>query len=252
MKTSKLTLVGAGPGDKDLITFKGIKVLQRANVILYDALVNPEILDFAKPDSIKIPVGKRGGKKSVSQERINQLIISHALIHGEVVRLKGGDPFIFGRGYEEVAFAEKNGIEVEVVPGISSATGLSALNKISLTQRGIADGFWVLTASKIGDEFNAEITLAAQSNSTVVILMGVRKLKQIIHEFEQFGRQNTPVMLIQNGSLDSEKVIRGTVSDILNKAESANFASPGIIIIGETLNYKSQQEIMKNTAVYLN
>ena len=178
MIKSKLTLVGAGPGDIDLITYKGVKALKRADVILYDALVNKELLDYTKPSAIKVFVGKRGGKKSTPQEKINQLIVSYALLFGEVVRLKGGDPYVFGRGYEEVSFAQKNGIETEVIPGISSSTGLTAINNISLTQRGIADGFWVLTASKVGNKFNEEITLAAQSNSTVVILMELESCRK--------------------------------------------------------------------------
>ena len=249
---SKLTLVGAGPGDKDLITFKGIKVLQRANVVLYDALVSLDILDFIKPNAIKIFVGKRGGKPSFSQEKINQLIVSYALIYGEVVRLKGGDPFIFGRGYEEIAFAEKNGLETEVVPGISSSTGLTAINNISLTQRGISDGFWVLTASKVGDGFNNDIVLAAQSNSTVVILMGVRKLAQIVDVFKGYGRYELPVLIIQNGSRPDQKLVRGNISTITYLAEQSEVAAPAIIVVGEVLNQTSEKEIVKQTASYLN
>jgi uroporphyrin-III C-methyltransferase len=147
---NKLILIGAGPGATDLITLRAIERLQKAKVILYDALVNEKLLDFAPQDALKIYVGKRGGKPSFTQEKINQLIVSYALVYGEVIRLKGGDPFIFGRGLEEIFFAKKHGIEAEVIPGISSATGLTALNQISLTHRGVADGFWVLTASKKG------------------------------------------------------------------------------------------------------
>lgn len=252
MIKSKLTLVGAGPGDKDLITFKGIKALQRAQVILYDALVNPEILDYAQAGAVKVFVGKRGGRKSFKQEKINQLIVSHALIYGEVVRLKGGDPFIFGRGYEEIAFAEKNGLDTEVIPGISSSTGLTAINNISLTQRGIADGFWVLTASKVGNVFNEDIALAAQSNSTVVILMGVRKLPQIVQLYKDYTQFDLPVMIIQNGSRDNEKVVRGCIGNILDLAKENEVEAPAIIVVGETLNYKSEQEVLKETASYLN
>lgn len=244
--------MGAGPGDKDLITFKGIKALQRANVILYDALANQEILDFANSNAIKVFVGKRGGKKSFSQDKINQLIVSYALVYGEVVRLKGGDPFIFGRGYEEIAFAEKNGLVTEVIPGISSATGLTAINNISLTQRGIADGFWVLTASLRGNEFNQEIALAAQSNSTVVILMGVGKLKQIVELYKDYGRIDLPVMIIQDGSTEREKVVQGSISNISYLAAENEIASPAIIVIGDTLNFRSHQEVVKETINYLN
>lgn len=252
MIQSKLTLVGAGPGDKDLITFKGIKALQRAKVVLYDALVNKEILDYTNPKAIKVFVGKRGGQKSFAQEKINQLIVSYALVYSEVVRLKGGDPFIFGRGYEEIAFAEKNGLATEVIPGISSSTGLTAINNISLTQRGIADGFWVLTASKIGNQFNEDITLAAQSNSTIVILMGVRKLRQIAKVYKGYGHFDLPVMIIQNGSLDNEKVVKGSIANIVEVAEVNDVSSPAIIVIGEVLNFKSEQEIIRETVNNLN
>ena len=153
----KLTLVGAGPGDPDLITLKGIKALNEAKVVLYDALANEALLSHAPQDALKIFVGKRGGKRSVPQERINQLILSYASVFGNVVRLKGGDPFIFGRGKEELDFAKRFGIEIEVVPGISSATGLTATQGISLTERGIADGFWVLTASLRDNKFNEDL-----------------------------------------------------------------------------------------------
>lgn len=249
---NKLTLVGAGPGDKDLITFKGIKVLQRANVVLYDALVNEEILQFIKPGAIKVFVGKRGGKPSFTQSKINQLIVSYGLIYGEVVRLKGGDPFIFGRGYEEISFAKKNGFETEVIPGISSSTGLTAINNISLTKRGVSDGFWVLTASKVGNEFNTDIVLAAQSNSTVVILMGVRKLTEIVDLYKGYGKYDLPVLIIQNGSRPDQKLVRGTVSTITYLEAKNEVAAPAIIVLGEVLNEKSEQEILSQTANYLN
>ena len=249
---SKLTLVGAGPGDKDLITFKGIKVLQRAKVVLYDALVNEEILEFIKPGAIKVFVGKRGGEPSFNQDKINQMIVSYALIYGDVVRLKGGDPFIFGRGYEEISFAKKNGLVTEVVPGISSSTGLTAINNISLTQRGISDGFWVLTASKVGNEFNDDIVLAAQSNSTVVILMGVKKLPLIVELYKGYGKFDLPVLIIQNGSKKDQKLVTGNVSSIIHLATENNIQAPAIIVIGEVLNHHSEQEIIKQTASYLN
>lgn len=252
MKSSKLTLVGAGPGDADLITLKGIKALQHADVILYDALANTELLDFAKPSAIKVYVGKRGGQRSFDQKKINQLIISYAAIYGEVVRLKGGDPFIFGRGYEEIAFAEKNGLATEVVPGISSATGLTAINNISLTQRGIAYGFWVLTASTAGNQFNQDIALAAQANSTVVILMGVRKLQQIAEIYKDYGQFDLPVMIIQNGSLPNERVVSGSISTIVQKAADHEVEAPAIIVIGEVLNHRAQHEVVKETINYLN
>lgn len=239
---AKLTLVGAGPGAIDLITLRGVKALEKAKVVLYDALVDERLLDYAA-DAVLVYVGKRGGQPSFSQEQINQLIVSNALIYGDVVRLKGGDPFIFGRGLEEIAFAERNGLETEVVPGISSSTGLTATKGISLTQRGVADGFWVLTASLKGGVWNEDLTLAAQSNSTVVVLMGIRKLPQIVKEFKAAGKQNLPVMIIQNGSLPDEKVVRGTVETIETIAKAAEIAAPAIIVLGETLAEYSEESL---------
>lgn len=249
---SKLTLVGAGPGDIELIAYKGIKALERADVILYDALVNPEMLVYARAEALKVKVGKRAGQPSFKQEKINQLIVSYALTYGEVVRLKGGDPFIFGRGYEEVRFAEKNGLPVEVIPGISSATGLTALHHIPLTRRGVADGFWVLTASKVADRFNKDIELAAHSNSTVVILMGVRKLPQIVAAYERTGQSELPVVIIQSGSIPGEKVVEGTIQTILSSAHQQQVQAPAVIVIGEAIRQKTPQQLIEATVDYLN
>jgi len=247
---NKLILIGAGPGSADLITYRGLKRLQKAQVILYDALVDEELLDLANANAIKVFVGKRGGQPSFKQEKINQLIVSYAAVYGEVIRLKGGDPFVFGRGLEEIDFAKKNGLEIEVVPGISSATGLTALQQISLTQRGIADGFWVLTATKQEQKFNKDIALAAQSNTTVVILMGVRKLAEIAEVFKKFGQNNTPVMIIQNGAKEGEKTVISDVEHIVLEAKMKEVKSPAIIVIGNTL--KTQIKETAPILTYLN
>lgn len=249
---NKLILIGAGPGATDLITLRAIHRLQQAKVILFDALVNEKLLAFAPKDSLKICVGKRGGKPSFAQEKINQLIVSYALIYGEVIRLKGGDPFIFGRGLEEILFAKKHGIHAEVIPGISSATGLTALNQISLTHRGVSDGFWVLTASKKQNQFNRDITLAAQSNSTVVVLMGIGKLKQIVQTYLNQGKKDTPILIIMNGSLNNEKILVADVGSILNCVNKEGIESPAIIVIGEVINAYQRAELSEEILSYLN
>lgn len=248
----KLTLVGAGPGDPDLITWKGIKALQSASVILYDALANEEILRFARKDALKIPVGKRGGQASFSQDRINQLIVSYALLYGDVVRLKGGDPFIFGRGQEEIDFAARNGLEIAVVPGISSSTGLTSLHNVSLTQRGISDGFWVQTASLKGGEFNKDVYLAAQASSTVVLLMGISQLDKITEVWIQAGKTDIPVLIIQNGSLPGEKVVEGTIRTIRDEVKENGIGSPAIIVIGEVVSHKIKSAAVQAAVGYLN
>ncbi len=176
----QVTLVGAGPGDPDLLTIKGAKALAEANVVLYDALANEELLSYAPKKALKIFVGKRKGCHAYTQEEINQLIVDNALTYGNVVRLKGGDPFIFGRGSEEIEFVESFGIPTFVVPGISSSIAVPASQGISLTKRGVSESFWVITGTTSARKLSADVALAAQSTATVVILMGMSKLEEIV------------------------------------------------------------------------
>ncbi len=228
----KLTLVGAGPGDVELITLKAIKALKVAKVILYDALVNPELLEYASEECLKIFVGKRVGQHSFQQDEIHELIVKYAFSHGHVVRLKGGDPFVFGRGHEEIEYAEIFGLQTEVVPGISSALSVPAMQKIPLTKRGINQSFWVITGTTKEGRLAKDVVLAAQSSATVVILMGTRKLRQITEVFQRFGKANTGVAIIQNGTRPDEKVVLGTIDTIVESARSNQIASPAIIVIG--------------------
>lgn len=235
-KEPKLTLVGAGPGDPELITLKAINAIKSADVILYDALANHALLDYASANTIKIFVGKRVGLKKYSQEEINELIVKKALENGHVVRLKGGDPFIFGRGYEELEYARERGIEGLVVPGISSALAVPAYQQIPLTHRGASQSFWVITGTNRERKLTNDVRLAAQSTATVVILMGVHKLMEIATIYRLHRSFKTPVAIIQNGTLPEEKVVIGTLEDIEEKAEAANVTSPAIIVIGEVVN----------------
>ncbi len=234
-KTPKITLVGAGPGDPELLTIKGWKALQKADAVLYDALVSEEILEMVNPAAVLVDVGKRAGKHSHSQDDINWLLVEHALNYGHVVRLKGGDPFVFGRGYEEIAHANMFGVEVEVIPGLSSSTALPGLQGVPVTCRGISQSFWVLTATTQSQELAKDIALAASSSATVVILMGMRKLEEIMALFKAEGKENTPAMVIQNGSTPDEKVILGRVNDLADKVKAAGAGSPGIIVVGEVV-----------------
>jgi|GEM_PF-6046365 len=195
----QLTLVGAGPGAIDLITVRGLNALKSANVVLYDALVDKELLDFA-PQATHIFVGKRKGFKRYSQEEINEMIVSYALTHGHVVRLKGGDSFIFGRGAEEIEFCRLFNLKIDVIPGISSSLAAPALAGISVTQRNLARSFWVLTGTASEGKLNNDIKLAAQSSATVVILMGMSKLPQIVEIFKNQDKENLPVSIIQNAT----------------------------------------------------
>ncbi len=231
----KVKLVGAGPGDIELITVKGLKAVQNADVILFDALVNQELLSEAKSNSELIYVGKRSGAHSFTQEEINLKIVQSALTHKNVVRLKGGDPFIFGRGHEEKEYLENFGIEVEIVPGLTSSTSLSSIQNVPLTRRGIAESFWVMTGTTSYDELSEDVSLAVQSTATLVILMAIKKLPQIIDLLVAQGKKDIPMMIIQNGSMKNEKVVISDAQNILQKAQDEKIGTPGIIVIGEVV-----------------
>ncbi len=231
----KLTLAGAGPGDPDLITAKAINALAKADVVLYDALVNPVLLNYTSPNVKKIFVGKRNGQHSLKQEQINNLIVDLAFTYGRVVRLKGGDPFVFGRGYEEIEYAESFNIETEVIPGISSSVGVPARAGIPVTHRGASESFWVITGTTKSGELSKDIALASQSTATVVILMGVNKLHEIVEVYKANGKQNLPIALIQNGTLPEEKIAVGTISTIEKIVREKQIGSPAVIVIGEVV-----------------
>jgi uroporphyrin-III C-methyltransferase len=236
MNQGKLALVGAGPGDPELITIKAIRVLEQADIILYDALANEELLNYASPACIKRFVGKRYGCHALSQEEINTLIVEYGQKHKLVVRLKGGDPFVFGRAQEEIETARLTGMDVEVIPGISSAIAVPASQMIPLTCRGITESFWVTTGTTRSGEISTDIQLAAQSSATVIILMAMSKLEAIMDIFSSHGKSETPVAIIQNGTTKDEKVVIGSVRDIVFKAAYAGFCNPAIIIVGEVVN----------------
>lgn len=233
----KLTVVGAGPGDPELITIKAINALSEADVVLYDALVNKELLKYAPLESIKIFVGKRKNKHEYTQEQINNLIIDSAFKHGRVVRLKGGDPFVFGRGSEEIQFAEAFNIETAIVPGISSSIGVAGASGIPVTHRGIAESFWVITATTQNGKLSNDIYDAAKSKATVVILMGLSKLKEITEVYKNEGKDHTLVAVIQNGTLATENVALGTIDTIIDEVKEQNIKSPAIIVIGDVVKF---------------
>lgn len=231
----RLTLVGAGPGDPDLLTIKGLKALQTADVVLYDALANDELLQHVPAHVPRIFVGKRAGSHYLRQEDTNRLIVDCAFQYGHVVRLKGGDPYIFGRGHEEQKYAEKAGVPTTVVPGISSAYAVPALQSIPLTRRGVSESFWVITGTTRSGKLSRDVSLAAQSTATVVILMGISKLQEIQKVFEDHGKQDTPVAIIQNGSLPEERVGLGQVHSMEAMAKRNQLGAPAIIVIGDVV-----------------
>lgn len=233
---AKLTLVGAGPGDAELITLKGIKALQKADVVLYDALANHSLLEYVPENAIVLNVGKRKGQHSYAQFEINQMIVEYALKFGHVVRLKGGDPFVFGRGYEELEYARAFGIETEVVPGVSSSVGVAGVNQIPITHRDIARSFWVVTGHTSDGLLPHDLKLAAQSSATVVILMGMSKLAEIVEIFSKNGKKETPIAIIQNGTTTRQKSLFGQVQSIEAQVEATGISNPAVIIIGEVVS----------------
>jgi uroporphyrin-III C-methyltransferase len=238
---AKLTLVGAGPGDPDLITLKGLNALKAADVILYDALVNPLLLDHA-PQAKRIFVGKRKGFHRYSQDEINSLIIEQAFLYGHVIRLKGGDPFVFGRGSEELDHAENFGLHTDIIPGISSSIAVPSSIGIPLTKRGVSESFWVITGCTSSRQLSLDVGLAAQSSATVVILMGMHKLAQITTIFKELGKGNTPAAVIQNGTMESQNSGVGTVKDIEDIVAQKKLSNPAIIIIGDVVSSASTAE----------
>ncbi|MCX2679470.1 uroporphyrinogen-III C-methyltransferase [Galbibacter sp. EGI 63066] len=233
----KLTLVGAGPGDPDLLTVKGMKALQTARVVLYDALVNKKLLKYA-PEAEHIFVGKRKGCYAYRQEQINELIVSRAKTHGHVVRLKGGDPFVFGRGAEEMEYVTKYGIETAFVPGISSALAVPAYQNVPLTKRGSSESFWVITGTTKAHKLSKDVEQASKSSATVVILMGMSKLGEITALFKKENKHQLPVAIIQSGTTAEEKIGIGTIDTIEAVVAEKQLANPAIIVIGEVVNHR--------------
>lgn len=243
----KITLVGAGPGDIELMTLKGINALKTADVVLFDALVNNELLDYAPKDAVKIYVGKRDHRHSYSQDEINSLLVKMAFTYGHVVRLKGGDSFVFGRGQEEIIYAHAFNIETSVVPGISSSIAVPALAGIPVTHRGASESFWVITGTTKDNKLSQDVSLAAKTNATIVILMGLGKLKEIIEIFTKEGKEDTAIALIQDGSLTTQKVALGTIETIVNIAQQKNIKAPAVIIIGEVVKqHQDFESILSN------
>lgn len=235
-KEPKITLVGAGPGDPELITMKGANAIKQADVILYDALVNEAVLEYANPASIKIYVGKRSGEHSFSQDQVNKLMVDYALNYGHVVRLKGGDPFVFGRGYEELDYAAGYNIPVQVIPGLSSSISVPGLQQIPVTHRGLSESFWVVTGTTASGAISNDLYEAARTKATVVVLMGLGKLKEIVKLFQNEGKHRLPVAAIQSGSTTEEKLAIGIVDTIEEIVLEKGVKAPALLIFGEVVS----------------
>jgi len=242
---SRVSIVGAGPGDPELLTMKAWRAIKTADVILYDALVSDEILQIAPENALKIYVGKRSSDHAFSQDEINEMIVSHALIYGHAVRLKGGDPFVFGRGGEEMDYARKSGLEVEIIPGISSSIGVPGRVGIPVTHRGLSESFWVVTATDKNGNLAKDIQKAAETDATVVVLMGLGKLDEIVDLYAKQGKEDLPVAIIQNGTLANQKVVIGSIADIYHTSKNEKMSAPVVIIIGEVVRLYQPSELIK-------
>lgn len=231
-RKSKLIIVGAGPGDPELITLKAINTLKIADVILYDNLINKSLLNYAKKACNLIYVGKTPYQQYTSQEEIHYLIQKFSNTHQIILRLKGGDPFIFGRGMEEIKFAESIGMETSYIPGITSMLAIG-LAGITLTHRGVSEGLWMITGTKKDGSLSRDICLALQSKTTLVIYMGMKNLPFIIQEGVKCGKPETPAALIQHASLPEMKVIKGKLNELEELARKYDVKHPALIVIGE-------------------
>lgn len=249
--TGTVYLVGAGPGDPGLITLKGAKMLQRADVVVYDRLVNPELLELAPPWSEKIYVGKEPQRHRLSQEEINKLLVAQARQGKRVVRLKGGDPFVFGRGGEECQALAAANIPYEVVPGITSAIGVPAYAGIPVTQRHLAQSFTVITGHSCNDDDPMGIDWDdLPRKGTVVILMGVRHLPQIAERLIAGGRSpDTPAATIYQGTTPEQEVVIGTLATIADLAN--HIRPPAITIVGEVVTLYKQIDWLKSPNLQL-
>ena len=234
-------MLGAGPGDPDLITLKAIKILEKADVVLYDSLANDTLLEYAPTTARLIYVGKRAGEHYRKQPEINQLLIDEGKKCETVVRLKGGDPFIFGRGGEEELALLREGINVEVIPGINSALGSSAMIGLPLTHRAISTSLTLVAGHEDPEKSEKQVNWDYTAD-TLVIFMGVGLLKKYVPKILEYRDADTPVCVIENGTLPNQKVITGTLGDITEK----EIKPPALVIIGEVVNIYLEAEKLRS------
>ena len=233
--TGKVWLVGAGPGDEGLLTRKGYEVLKKAEVVVYDSLISPGILSLIPENARKIHGGKRAGNHTLSQEQINQVLLEEAQAGYRVVRLKGGDPFLFGRGGEELELLKLHQIPYEIVPGVTSAISVPAYNGIPVTHRDFASSVHIITGQKRqGESLNIDFEALVRTGGTLVFLMGVSALEDICAGLLEAGMEETmPAAILQEGTTSGQRRVVSTVADLPRKAKEAGIGTPGIIVVGK-------------------
>lgn len=250
--TGKVVLVGAGPGDTGLLTLKGEKYIKQADCLVYDRLSSPEFLSMAKAGCELIYVGKENHKHVMKQDAINELLYEKSKYHELVVRLKGGDPYVFGRGGEEALYLVDRNVEVEVVPGVSSSVAALAAAGIPITHRGIAKGFQVITAhSRKDEEADIDYSLLTDETITCVFLMGLAHVKSIAAGLMKAGRRaDTPAAVISNGTLAAQRKCIGTLADIGEKIEKAKLTSPAIIVVGDVVSLNDRLDFFEKRPLF--
>ncbi len=231
-----VSIVGAGPGDPELLTLKALRLLERADVVVYDKLVGPAVLEYARRDAERIYVGKSRGNHARTQAQINDLLVAHARLGKRVLRLKGGDPFVFGRGAEEQAYVRRHGIRVEVVPGITAAVGCGATTGIPLTHRAHAAAVTFVTGHGRNGEPDVDWTALARSRHTLVIYMGVATAGRIAERLITHGlAPETPVAVIENGSLATQKTVIGSLRALAELIRDNGIIGPAVIVVGDVV-----------------
>ena len=250
--TGKVVLVGAGPGDTGLLTLKGEKYIKQADCLVYDRLSSPEFLSMAKAGCELIYVGKENHKHVMKQDAINELLYEKSKYHELVVRLKGGDPYVFGRGGEEALYLADRNVEVEVVPGVSSSVAALAAAGIPITHRGIAKGFQVITAhSRKDEEADIDYSLLTDETITCVFLMGLAHVKSIAAGLIKAGRrEDTPAAVISNGTLAAQRKCIGTLADIGEKIEKEKLTSPAIIVVGDVVSLNDRLDFFEKRPLF--
>jgi len=230
----KVYLTGAGPGDIELLTVKALRVVREADVIIYDRLANPAILDEAKDGCEFVYVGKEDGRHTLPQDEINEVIYRSALKHDNVVRLKGGDPLVFGRGGEEAKYLKERGVAFEFIPGITSAVSVPAHAGIPVTHRGVAVSFRDVTGHETPNKEASQVDWESmKADETVVFLMGLHNLKKIADSLIAVGRDpSTPCAVISRGSTPDQRTVTGTLTDIYAKVREAALPTPALIVVG--------------------
>jgi uroporphyrin-III C-methyltransferase len=236
----KVYLVGAGPGDVELLTLKAFRLIKKADIIIYDYLVNPDILKEAKSDCKFIDVGKQKDNHKVRQSKINEIIYKSALEYETVVRLKGGDPFVFGRGGEEGLYLKEKNISFEIVSGITSAISVPAYAGIPVTQRGITSSFRVITGHETPTKTGSQVDWTSfNTDETLVFLMGLHNLSKIVANLLSVGKKSgCPIAVISKGTTKDQKVVIGTLQNIEQKAK--DIPTPAIIVVGKVVDLHHQ------------